>query len=239
MSAVTEMSPRVLVVEDDAALAELLRYNLASEGLSPTVAATGEEAEMQVAEDRFDLIVLDWRLPGLSGIEFCRRLRRGEATRNVPILMLTARGEEADRVRGFATGADDYVVKPFSVLEVMARVKALLRRAAPQRVADSLRSGDIVLNRTAHRVTRREREVRLGPTEFRLLAFFMENAGRVLSRQQLLDGVWGRDAFIDGRTVDVHVGRLRKALVRGADSDPIRTVRGAGYAFESQVTERA
>ena len=187
---------------------------------------------MLVAEDRFDLIVLDWMLPGLSGIELCRRLRRRETTRSVPILMLTARGEEGDRVRGLATGADDYVVKPFSVPEMLARVKALLRRAAPQRVADTLRAGDIVLDRTAHRVTRREREVRLGPTEFKLLAFFMENAGRVLSRQQLLDGVWGRDAFIDGRTVDVHVGRLRKALIRGADSDPIRTVRGAGYAFE-------
>jgi two-component system phosphate regulon response regulator PhoB len=234
MSAVTDMSPRVLVVEDDAAIAELVRYNLVAEGLRPTVAATGEDAELLLEEDIFDLVVLDWMLPGLSGIELCRRLRRREATRTVPILMLTARGEEGDRVRGLATGADDYVVKPFSVPELLARVKALLRRAAPDRVADSLRSGDIVLNRTAHRVTRREREVRLGPTEFRLLAFFMENSGRVLSRQQLLDGVWGRDAFIDGRTVDVHVGRLRKALIRGADSDPIRTVRGAGYAFEER-----
>ena len=234
MSAVTEMGPRVLVVEDDAAIAELVRYNLEAEGLQYIVAATGEEAELQVAEDRFDLIVLDWMLPGLSGIELCRRLRRRDALRSVPILMLTARGEEGDRVRGLSTGADDYVVKPFSVLELVARVKALLRRAAPNRIADSLRAGDIVLNRTAHRVTRREREVRLGPTEFKLLAFFMENTGRVLSRQQLLDGVWGRDAFIDGRTVDVHVGRLRKALIRGSDADPIRTVRGAGYAFEGQ-----
>jgi len=153
--------------------------------------------------------------------------------------MLTARGEEADRVRGLSTGADDYVVKPFSVPEVLARVKALLRRASPSRIADVLRAGDIVLNRTAHRVMRREREVRLGPTEFRLLAFFMENSGRVLSRQQLLDGVWGRDVFIDGRTVDVHVGRLRKALIRGADVDPIRTVRGAGYAFEEPASARA
>ena len=159
-----------------------------------------------VDEDRFDLVVLDWMLPGLSGIELCRRLRRRDTTAAVPILMLTARGEEADRVRGLATGADDYVVKPFSVPEMTARVKALLRRAAPQRVADTLQSGDIVLDRAAHRVTRRSREVHLGPTEFRLLAFFMENAGRVLSRQQLLDGVWGRDVFIDGRTVDVHVG---------------------------------
>jgi two-component system phosphate regulon response regulator PhoB len=149
--------------------------------------------------------------------------------------MLTARGEEADRVRGLATGADDYVVKPFSVPELVARVKALLRRAAPQRIADTLQRGDIVLDRAAHRVTRRGREIRLGPTEFKLLEFFMENASRVLSRQQLLDGVWGRDAFIDGRTVDVHVGRLRKALIRGSDSDPIRTVRGTGYVFEGSV----
>ena len=157
----------------------------------------------------------------------------------LPILMLTARGEEGDRVRGLATGADDYVVKPFSVPEMMARVKALLRRAAPARIANVLRAGEIELDRTAHRVMRREREVRLGPTEFRLLAFFMENSGRVLSRQQLLDGVWGRDAYIDGRTVDVHVGRLRKALIRGADTDPIRTVRGAGYSFEDRPAGRA
>jgi two-component system phosphate regulon response regulator PhoB len=239
MSAATESGLRILVVEDDAAIAELVRYNLEAEGLRPTIALTGEEAELQVAEDRFDLIVLDWMLPGLSGIELCRRLRRLDALRSVPILMLTARGEEGDRVRGLSTGADDYVVKPFSVPELVARVKALLRRAAPSRVADNLRAGDIVLNRTAHRVTRREREVHLGPTEFKLLAFFMENTGRVLSRQQLLDGVWGRDAFIDGRTVDVHVGRLRKALIRGSDSDPIRTVRGAGYAFEAHADMRA
>jgi two-component system phosphate regulon response regulator PhoB len=232
-------APHVLVVEDEAAIAELVSYNLAAEGFRATVATTGEEAEMLVEEDHFDLVVLDWMLPGLSGIELCRRLRRRDNTRGMPILMLTARGEEGDRVRGLATGADDYVVKPFSVPEMMARVKALLRRAAPARIADVLRAGEIVLDRGAHRVTRREREVRLGPTEFRLLAFFMENAGRVLSRQQLLDGVWGRDAYIDGRTVDVHVGRLRKALIRGADTDPIRTVRGAGYAFEDRPAGRA
>jgi two-component system phosphate regulon response regulator PhoB len=197
------------------------------------VAESGEEAEMLLAEDQFDLAILDWMLPGLSGIELCRRLRRRDATKSMPVLMLTARGEEGDRVRGLATGADDYVVKPFSVPELQARVRALLRRTAPQRVADILELGDIALDRGAHRVTRRSREVRLGPTEFRLLAFFMENSGRVLSRQQLLDGVWGRDAFIDGRTVDVHVGRLRKALIRGSDRDPIRTVRGAGYSFDS------
>jgi two-component system phosphate regulon response regulator PhoB len=232
MTAMPQTGPRVLVVEDDAAIAEVVRYNLEADGLRAALAPTGEEAELMVAEDRFDLIVLDWMLPGVSGIELCRRLRRRDDLRDVPILMLTARGEEGDRVRGLATGADDYVVKPFSVLELVARVRALLRRAAPSRVVDILRAGDIVLDRTQHRVTRRERDVRLGPTEFRLLAFFMENPGRVLSRQQLLDGVWGRDAFIDGRTVDVHVGRLRKALIRGTDRDPIRTVRGAGYAFE-------
>ncbi|HZT49517.1 MAG TPA: phosphate regulon transcriptional regulator PhoB [Hyphomicrobiaceae bacterium] len=239
MTAVPESGPRILVVEDDAAIAELVRYNLEAEGLHAAIAPTGEEAELMVAEDRFDLIVLDWMLPGVSGIELCRRLRRRDDLRDVPILMLTARGEEGDRIRGLTTGADDYVVKPFSVLELVARVKALLRRAAPNRIVDVLRAGDIVLNRTQHRVTRREREIRLGPTEFRLLAFFMENSGRVLSRQQLLDGVWGRDAFIDGRTVDVHVGRLRKALIRGSDTDPIRTVRGAGYAFEEVSEGRA
>jgi two-component system phosphate regulon response regulator PhoB len=239
MPDVADMSARVLVVEDDAGIAELVRYNLEAEGLRAAVVATGEDAELQVAEDRFDLIVLDWMLPGLSGIELCRRLRRRADLREVPILMLTARGEEGDRVRGLATGADDYVVKPFSVMELVARVKALLRRSAPNRILDVLRAGDIVLNRTQHRVMRREREVHLGPTEFRLLVFFMENSGRVLSRQQPLDGVWGRDAFIDGRTVDVHVGRLRKALIRGSDPDPIRTVRGAGYAFEDRPGGRA
>jgi len=171
----------------------------------------------------------------MSGIELCRRIRRRGGMQALPVLMLTALGEETDRIRGLSTGADDYVVKPFSVPELVARVKALLRRAAPQRVADTLQRGDIVLDRAAHRVTRRAREVRLGPTEFKLLTFFMENAGRVLSRQQLLDGVWGRDAFIDGRTVDVHVGRLRKALIRGTEGDPIRTVRGAGYVLDGKA----
>jgi two-component system phosphate regulon response regulator PhoB len=231
---VKESAPHILVVEDETALAELIRYNLEAEGFRTSLASNGEEAELLLAEDSFDLMVLDWMLPGLSGLELCRRLRRRDATRALPVLMLTARGEEDDRVRGLSTGADDYVVKPFSVPEMVARVKALLRRASPQLVADTLQRGEIVLDRTQYRVTRRAREVRLGPTEFKLLEFFMENAGRVLSRQQLLDGVWGRDAFIDGRTVDVHVGRLRKALIRGSDSDPIRTVRGAGYAFDSK-----
>lgn len=227
-----DTAPHVLIVEDDPALVELIRYNLDTEGYRTSTSATAEDAEVLLAEDRFDLMVLDWMLPGMSGIELCRRTRRRQTTQTLPVLMLTARGEEGDRVRGLSTGADDYVIKPFSVPELMARVKALLRRAAPERVADTLQRGDIVLDRGAHRVMRRAREVRVGPTEFKLLVFFMENAGRVLSRQQLLDGVWGRDAFIDGRTVDVHVGRLRKALIRGNEDDPIRTVRGAGYVLD-------
>ena len=225
------MSARVLVVEDELPLAEMLQYNLESEGFRVSHAETGEDAEMLVAEEEPDLIILDWMLPQVSGIELCRRLRSRPDTRAIPILMLTARGEESDRIRGLSTGADDYVVKPFSLPELMARVKAILRRVAPDRVADVLKVSDVELDRSAHRVTRGPREVRLGPTEFRLLEFLMESPGRVLSRSQLLDGVWGRDAFVDERTVDVHIGRLRKAIVRGKERDPIRTVRGAGYVF--------
>src|SRR5262245_23773984 len=225
-------APHVLVVDDEPAIAELLRYNLAAEGYRVTATGSGEEAEMLVEEDHFDIAVLDWMLPGLSGIELCRRLRRRDTTRALPILMLTARSEEGDRVRGLATGADDYVVKPFSVPEIIARVKALLRRTVPSRVANVLKGRSIILDRVAHRVTSGGREIRLGPTEFRLLVFFLENIGRVLSRQQLLDGVWGRDVYIGGRTVDVHIGRLRKALGSRTDDDPIRTVRGAGYVID-------
>jgi two-component system phosphate regulon response regulator PhoB len=225
------MSARVLIVEDEAPLAELLKYNLAAEGFIVSHAETGEEAELMLSEERPDLVVLDWMLPSVSGIELCRRLRTKPETRSIPILMLTARGEESDRIRGLSTGADDYVVKPFSLPELMARVKAILRRSSPDRVADALKVVDIELDRIAHRVTRGYREVRLGPTEFRLLEFLMESPGRVLSRAQLLDGVWGRDAYVDERTVDVHIGRLRKALIRGKERDPIRTVRGAGYVF--------
>jgi two-component system, OmpR family, phosphate regulon response regulator PhoB len=225
------MTARVLIVEDEAPLAELLRYNLEAEGFRVSHAETGEEAEILVAEERPDLVLLDWMLPQVSGIELCRRLRTRPETRAIPIVMLTARGEEGDRIRGLSTGADDYVVKPFSLPELMARVKAILRRASPDRLSDQLKAGDIELDRAAHRVTRGLREVRLGPTEFRLLEFLMESPGRVLSRTQLLDGVWGRDAFVDERTVDVHIGRLRKALIRGKERDPIRTVRGAGYVF--------
>jgi len=225
------LGAKVLVVEDEAPLAEVLRYNLEAAGFKVVHAETGEDAEILVAEEKPDLILLDWMLPSVSGIELCRRLRGRAETRHLPIIMLTARGEEADRIRGLATGADDYVVKPFSLPELMARVKAILRRAAPERVAEVLISGDISLDRAAHRVTRGSREIRLGPTEYRLLEFLMQSPGRVLSRGQLLDGVWGRDAFVDERTVDVHIGRLRKALIRGRESDPIRTVRGAGYVF--------
>jgi two-component system phosphate regulon response regulator PhoB len=229
------MSAKVMVIEDEEALVELLTYNLAAEGFTVTVTTRGEEAEACVAEEKPDLIVLDWMLPGVSGIEICRRLRAGPATRGIPILMLTARAEEADRIRGLTTGADDYVVKPFSVPELMARVKALIRRSHPERIADAIEVGDIKLDRTAHRVTRGNREVRLGPTEYRLLEYFMERAGRVLSREQLLDGVWGRDTSIDDRTVDVHIGRLRKAMIRGREIDPVRTVRSAGYVFGGHV----
>ena len=221
----------ILIVEDESALAELLRYNLEAAGFDAHVVVSGEEAELALAEDRFDLVLLDWMLPGVTGIELCRRLRQRPETKTLPILMLTARGEEADRVRGLTTGADDYVVKPFSVNEVVARTKALLRRSTPDLIADLLTYDDIKLDRAAHRVTRSGREVRIGPTEYRLILFLMENRGRVLARQQLIDGVWGRDGEIDERTVDVHVGRLRKALIRGSEADPIRTVRGGGYVF--------
>jgi two-component system phosphate regulon response regulator PhoB len=192
----------------------------------------GEAAEAMLREDPPDLLVLDWMLQGLSGIELCRRLRLKPATRGLPILMLTARGEESERVRGLKTGADDYVVKPFSVPELIARVRALLRRSDPARLARQLSAGDIALDREVRRVWRRGREISLGPTEFRLLEFLMEKPGRVYSRSQLIDGVWARDAEIDERTVDVHVGRLRKALDQDRIANPIRTVRGSGYAFD-------
>lgn len=229
------MTAKVLIVEDEAPLAEMLRYNLEAEGYRVAHAQTGEEAEMMISEEQPDLVILDWMLPMVSGIELCRRLRTRLETRSIPIVMLTARGEETDRVRGLSTGADDYVVKPFSLLELKARVKTILRRAAPDRVAEVLKVGDVELDRAAHKVMRGLRAVRLGPTEFRLLEFLMESPGRVLSRALLLDGVWGRDAFVDERTVDVHVGRLRKALIRGKERDPIRTVRGTGYVFGERV----
>jgi len=225
------MSAKVLVVEDEEPLAMLLRYNLEAEGFQVTVVSRGEDAEVSVTEDAPDLIVLDWMLPGLSGLELCRRLRASREGRSIPIIMLTARGEETDRIRGLTIGADDYVVKPFSLPELLARIRAILRRTSPNRLQDTLEVGDIVMDREAHRVFRGGRELRIGPTEYRLLEFMMESPGRVFTRSQLLDGVWGRDVYVDERTVDVHIGRLRKALNRGRDHDPIRTVRGAGYAF--------
>jgi two-component system phosphate regulon response regulator PhoB len=225
------MGAKILVVEDEEPLALLLQYNLEAEGYSVVVVRRGDEAEVAVSEEQPHLIILDWMLPGLSGIEVCRRLRTGRNPCNVPILILTARGEEQDRIRGLTTGADDYVVKPFSLPELMARVRAILRRTSPGRLATTLEVEDIELDKASYRVTRNGREVRLGPTEFKLLEFLMENPGRVFTRSQLLDGVWGRDVYVDERTVDVHIGRLRKSINRGKEKDLIRTVRGAGYAL--------
>lgn len=231
--------PRVMIVEDEEALTLLLRYNLEAEGYSVESFVRGDEAEVRLQEIQPDLLLLDWMLPGLSGIELCRRLRARAQTERLPIIMLTARGEESERIRGLAVGADDYVVKPFSVPELMARVRAILRRANPSVVSTVLRGGDLELDRETHRVRRSGREVHLGPTEFRLLEFLMQSPGRVFSREQLLDGVWGHDVYVDERTVDVHVGRLRKAINRGRVKDPIRTVRGAGYAFDDQFAALA
>jgi len=229
------MSATILIVEDEADLATLMRYNLEAEGFRVLSALSGDEAAETMRETLPDLILLDWMLPGLSGIELCRRWRAREETARIPIIMITARGEEEERVRGLATGADDYMVKPFSVPELLARIQALLRRTSPQLVTTVLRAGDLELDRTSHRVRRAGREVHLGPTEYRLLEYLMRHPGRVYSREQLLDGVWGNDVYVDERTVDVHVGRLRKAINRRAsEADPIRTVRGAGYAFDER-----
>jgi two-component system, OmpR family, phosphate regulon response regulator PhoB len=231
------MKPRVMIVEDEQALNLLLRYNLESEGFEVDIVDRGDEAETRVSEAMPDLVILDWMLPGVSGIEICRRLRARSETKHLPILMLTARGEESERVRGLDTGADDYVVKPFSLPELLARVQALLRRSKPEQTMKVLAAGDIELDRERKRVHRGGRELHLGPTEFRLLEFLMVSPGRVFTREQLLDQVWGREAYIDERTVDVHVGRLRKALSRGREIDPIRTVRGAGYSFNEQFAK--
>ena len=225
------MTPRILIVEDEEALSLLLRYNLEAARYAVETAKRGDEAEIKLRESTPDLVILDWMLPGLSGIELCRRLRAQSETRQLPIIMLTARGEESERVRGLATGADDYIVKPFSLPELIARVSALLRRAVPEKINEVLSFGDLELDREKKRVSRAGRGIDLGPTEYRLLEYLMERPGRVFSRDQLLDGVWGREVYIDQRTVDVHIGRLRKALNRGHATDPIRTVRGAGYAL--------
>ncbi len=220
--------PTVLIVEDEAAQREVLGYNLEAEGFRVAKAVDGEEALLLVEEENPDIIVLDWMLPSVSGIEVCRQLKTRADTRSVPVIMLSARSEEVDRVRGLETGADDYVVKPYSVVELMARVKAQLRRSRPSSAGVRLEFDDIVLDSETHRVTRGDRSLKLGPTEFRLLTTFMEKPGRVWSREQLLDRVWGRDIYVDTRTVDVHIGRLRKAL---GSPDVLRTVRGAGYAL--------
>jgi len=226
------VKPYVLVVEDEESLATLLQYNLDKEGYRVAAAGDGEEALMMIDEQPPDLVVLDWMLPKVSGVEVCRRLRTRPETRNLPILMLTARGEESDRIRGLDTGADDYVVKPFSMSELAARIRAVLRRIRPGLAEDRIRHGDLVIDRAAHRVRRGPREVRLGPTEFRLLDYLMQHPGRVFSREQLLDAVWGSDVYVEARTVDVHIGRLRKALNEGTEDDPIRTVRSAGYSLD-------
>ena len=223
--------PTVLLVEDESAQRAVLAYNLEAEGFHVVQAEDGEEAMLLVSEAAPDIIVLDWMLPNLSGIEVCRRVKANPATRGIGVLMLSARAEEVDRVRGLETGADDYVVKPYSVVELMARVRAQLRRVRPSTVGMVLDHDDLRLDPRTHRVTRAGRDLKLGPTEFRLLAVLMERPGRVFSRENLLDQVWGRDVYVDSRTVDVHVGRLRKILVQHGGADPLRTVRGAGYAL--------
>jgi two-component system phosphate regulon response regulator PhoB len=229
------MPATILIVEDETDLAIMLRYNLEAEGYAVKTAESGDEAVELMRHGLPDLILLDWMLPGMSGIELCRRWRAKDETARIPIIMTTARGEEEERIRGLATGADDYVVKPFSTPELLARVQALLRRMSPQTIANVLIAGDLELDRTSHRVRRSGRELHLGPTEYRLLEYLMRHPGRVYSREQLLDGVWGNDVYVDERTVDVHVGRLRKAINRrAADADPIRTVRGAGYSFDER-----
>ncbi|MDB5466434.1 MAG: phoB [Phenylobacterium sp.] len=226
------MKPNILVVEDEDSLATLLQYNLEKEGYDIRLANDGEEALLLVDEKLPDLVVLDWMLPKVSGIEVCRRLRQGAESRNIPIIMLTARGEETDRIRGLDTGADDYVVKPVSMTELAARIRAVLRRLRPGLAEDRVRRGDIIIDRVAHRVKRSGQEIHLGPTEFRLLDYLMQHPGRVFSREQLLDAVWGSDVYVEARTVDVHIGRLRKALNATEADNPIRTVRSAGYSLD-------
>ena len=227
------MKPFVLIVEDEDALSTLLEYNFEKEGFETDVAADGEEALLLAAERTPDLIVLDWMLPKLSGVEVCRRLRRRKETAKTPVIMLTARGDETDRITGLDFGADDYMIKPFSMPELFARTRALMRRAKPSLLEDIVVVGDIEVDSQAFRVKRDGKTLHLGPTEFRLLEHFVRHQGRVFSREQLLDAVWGRDVYVEARTVDVHIGRLRKALKMPGKSDPIRTVRSAGYAFEA------
>jgi two-component system phosphate regulon response regulator PhoB len=226
------VNPHVLIVEDESALVELLRYNLEKEGFRVSAAADGEEGLANIADGKPDLVILDWMLPLVSGLEVCRQVRRKAETRDLPVIMLTARGEEGDRIRGLEGGADDYITKPFSPSELIARVRAVLRRSRPATGDDLLTYAGVVMDLSSHRVLRDGRPVHLGPTEFRLLRFLMERPGRVYSREQLLDAVWGRDIYVEPRTVDVHIRRLRKALNQPEDSDLIRTVRSAGYALD-------
>lgn len=226
------MKPSVLIVEDEPAVVTLIQYNLEREGFDVGVARDGREAVVSVDENPPDIIVLDWMLPELTGLEVCRQLRRKPATKGIPIILLTARGEEADKIRGLDSGADDYITKPFSPAELIARINALLRRARPVLADEKLYVADISMDLAAHRVHRSGEEIRLGPTEFRLLRHFLEYPGRVFSREQLLDAVWGRDVYVEPRTVDVHIRRLRKALNEQGGIDVIRTVRSAGYALE-------
>jgi two-component system phosphate regulon response regulator PhoB len=230
------MKPRILITEDEAALVALLRYNLEKEGYEVDEAGDGQECLVKVAENPPDLILLDWMLPHLSGLEVCRQLRRNPESRNIPIIMVTARAEETDRVRGLDVGADDYISKPFSPGELMARIRAVLRRIRPALSEEVLTCGDLVMDLASHRVRRGGKAVHLGPTEFRLLRYFLEHQGRVLSRDQLLDQVWGRDIFVEQRTVDVHIRRLRKAINVDDAPDMIRTVRSAGYSIEDPAT---
>jgi len=223
--------PYALIVEDEAALVELIRYNLLKEGYEVATATDGEEALLLIEERQPDIVLLDWMLPKLAGIEVARRLRSKAATRNLPIIMLTARAEESDRIRGLDIGADDYMTKPFSMSELTARIRAVMRRIRPALAEDIVVVGDISMDRAAHKVARGGVDIHLGPTEFRLLDYFIQHPGRVFSREQLLDAVWGSDVYVETRTVDVHIGRLRKALSKGGADDPIRTVRSAGYAL--------
>ena len=227
----TVQQPCVLLVEDEGAQREVLTYNLESEGFRVVAAETGDEAMLLVAEEAPDLMVLDWMLPNVSGIEICRRVKADPDTRHIPIIMLSARSDEGDRVRGLETGADDYVVKPYSVVELMARVRTQLRRTRPTTMGERLSFEDILLDSGEHRVFRGGQALHLGPTEFRLLSTLMERPGRVWTREQLLDRVWGRDIYVYSRTIDVHVGRLRKALMANGGNNPVRTVRGTGYAL--------
>lgn len=231
------MQPRILLVEDEAPLVTVLTYNFEAAGFDVETATDGEEALLLIEERVPDLVVLDWMLPGVSGLEVCRRLRRGAATAQLPVVMLTARAEENDRLRGLEIGADDYVTKPFSPKELIARVRAVLRRTRPATAQESLEFDDLKLDLVRHRVTRRGRDVHLGPTEFRLLRYLLEHPGRVFSREQILDAVWGHDAEIELRTVDVHIRRLRKALNASGGPDLIRTVRAAGYALDRADAE--